>query len=119
MQIAKLLSDEAILEELGTRLSQHRVDQSLTQAQLARQAGVSKRTVERIEAGASAQLSSVIRLLRVLDLLPGLERAIPAVVPGPLDLLNRKGKLRQRAVGSRATSGSANEPDAPWTWADE
>ena len=119
MQIAKLLSDEAVLEELGTRIGQHRVDQSLTQAELANQAGVSKRTVERIEAGASAQLSSVIRILRVLELLPRLEGAIPAVGPRPMDLLNRRGKVRQRASSSRSSSKSVHEADAPWTWADE
>jgi transcriptional regulator with XRE-family HTH domain len=115
MQITKLLSDEAILAELGSRIGQHRVDQSLTQAELASQAGVSKRTVERIEAGASTQLSSLIRVLRVLELLPNFERAIPAAGPRPMDLLKRKGKVRQRASGVKSAGGDAE----PWSWAEE
>ena len=51
MKIAKQASDEAILSELGGRLTRVRLEQNLTQAQLAEQAGVSKRTVERLEAG--------------------------------------------------------------------
>lgn len=112
MKITKLLTDEVILAEIGDRLSRCRIDRQLTQAELAEQAGVSKRTVERVEAGASAQLSSMLRILRVLDLLPNLERTIPAVVPRPLDLLARKGKLRQRASGA-----SHHKPvDKPWSW---
>ncbi len=115
MKIDKLLSDDAILAEMGQRLSRYRLDRQITQAQLARQAGVSKRTVERVEAGASTQLSSLLRILRVLDLLPNLNHAIPEVEPRPLDLLARKGKVRQRA--SRAQSQKSG--DEPWTWADD
>jgi transcriptional regulator with XRE-family HTH domain len=79
--ITSLLSDEAVLAELGARLARRRIELQLTQAALAEQAGVAKRTVERIEAGASAQMSSIIRLLRVLELLPVLEQLVPAGGP--------------------------------------
>ena len=52
MKITKQATDEVILGELGGRLAKIRLDRNLTQAQLATQAGVSKRTVERLEAGA-------------------------------------------------------------------
>ncbi len=97
MKISKLLADDAILAEIGKRIARRRLDLQLTQADLAEQAGVAKRTVERVEAGASAQMSSMIRILRVLDLLPGLDRMIPEAGPRPMDLLKRKGKVRQRA----------------------
>ncbi|NTW69857.1 MAG: helix-turn-helix domain-containing protein, partial [Chlorobiaceae bacterium] len=64
MKIEGLLSDEAILGELGKRLAQRRLELQLTQEMLAEQAGVSKRTVERVEAGATAQMSTMIRILR-------------------------------------------------------
>lgn len=112
MNISKLLTDEAILVELGARIAQRRLELQLTQADLAEQAGVAKRTVERIEAGASAQMSSMIRILRVLDGLPGLERMIPAAVPRPMDLLKRQGKARQRVSKRRA----ADQAEAPWSW---
>jgi len=115
MKISKLLLDDAILAEIGQRIADHRLRLQLTQADLAEQAGVAKRTVERIEAGASAQMSSMIRIFRVLDLLPGLNQLIPDAGPSPMELLKRKGKPRKRASGSRR----ADKPDESWRWGDE
>ena len=106
-------TDEAILAELGARLSSARLARDLTQAQLAHEAGVSKRTVERLEAGHSANLTSFVRILRTLDLLGGLELLLPPPQPGPVDLLRLAGDAPQRATG-RTTRN--NEP---WTWSDE
>jgi len=112
MLMFKLLTDEAILEKLGTRLANIRIDHDLTQANLAREAGVSKRTVERVESGGSAQMSNIIRILRELDLLEGLDRLIPEARPRPMDLLKRKGKIRKRVRTKRTISG----PATPWSW---
>lgn len=115
MKIAGQLTDEAILVEIGARLARRRLDLQLTQAEVAEQAGVAKRTLERIEAGASAQMSSMIRILRVLELLDGLDGLVPSAEPRPMDLLKRKGKQRQRASGRRA----GHRADKPWSWNDE
>lgn len=115
MKISELLTDDVILAEIGERIAHRRLDMQLTQADVAEQAGVSKRTVERIESGASAQLSSMIRIFRALDLLPGLDRMLPEAVPSPMDMLKRKGKVRQRA----STRGRSNSSYEPWSWDDE
>jgi transcriptional regulator with XRE-family HTH domain len=115
MKISNLLVDDTILAELGSRLAQRRIDLQLTQAEVAEQAGIAKRTLERIESGASAQMSSLIRVLRVLDSLPGLDRLLPESGPRPMDLLKREGKVRQRASRRR----SPPERQKPWTWEDE
>jgi len=115
MKISKTLADDTILAEIGERVTRLRLDLQLTQADVAEQAGVAKRTVERIEAGASAQMSSIIRILRVLDLLPGLDRMIPEAGPRPMDLLRRKGKVRQRA-STRRRPDQSDRPDKPWSW---
>jgi transcriptional regulator with XRE-family HTH domain len=115
MKISTLLADDAILAEIGERVARRRLDLQFTQADVAEQAGVAKRTVERIEAGASAQMSSMIRILRVLDLLPGLDRMIPEAGPRPMDLLKRKGKVRQRASSRRRSDRS----EEPWSWDDD
>jgi transcriptional regulator with XRE-family HTH domain len=114
MKITQLGTDDAILSELGTRLAHRRIELQLTQADVAREAGIGKRTLERIEAGESAQLSSLLRVLRVLDLLPALDRAIPEARPGPMEMLENKGRLRQRASKSRN-----DEAGQPWSWDDE
>jgi len=114
MKIEPLLADDAILAELGGRLVQRRLELQLTQAELAEQAGVSKRTIERVEAGATTQLSTFIRILRALELLDRLETLIPEVGPRPMDLLKLKGKERQRAPRKRE-----QKSEHPWQWGDE
>ena len=111
----KTLGDDAVLEELGRRLGRRRLALQITQAKLAEQAGVSKRTVERMEAGAAAQTLSLIRILRVLDLLQGLDQLIPETGPRPMDLLKLKGKERKRASSSRAGDQSGEA----WSWGDD
>jgi transcriptional regulator with XRE-family HTH domain len=115
MKISNSLNDETVLAELGGRIAEHRINLQLTQAELADRAGVSKRTVERVEAGASAQLTGVIRIFRALELLPGFDLLLPPSAPRPTDLLKRKGKARQRAS---SRSGSKTE-DKPWSWKDD
>lgn len=112
MEISKNLADGAILAEIGARITQRRLELQLTQAELAEQAGIAKRTVERIEAGGSAQMASVVRILRVLDLLPGLDRMLPAAGPRPMDLLKQKGKPRQRASRRR----HSKQASTTWSW---
>ena len=106
MKEFKTMSDDAVLEELGKRLGQRRIALGLTQAKLAVEAGLSKRTIERTEAGAATQTLNLIRILRVLDLLPGLDRLIPETGPRPMDLLKLKGKARKRASSRRSAHKS-------------
>ncbi len=114
MKISVLSTDAAILTEMGIRISHRRLEMQLTQAMLAEQAGVAKRTLERLESGASGQLSSWIRILRVLDLLPGLDRLLPPAAPSPMEQLKRKGKPRRRARSRRPP-----EKTGAWSWDDD
>ncbi len=115
MQISTTLTDDIILAELGERLSRRRIDLGLTQARVADEAGISKRTVERIEAGASTQLSSFIRLLRALDLVDHIDALIPEAAPSPMDLLKLRGKQRERATPEKGIGRS----DTKWRWGDD
>ncbi len=115
MAFEKLMSDQAILKEIGERLSRRRVELQFTQAELAKEAGVSKRTVERVEAGGSTQTATLIRLLRTLQWLEAFDAAIPAAVPRPMDLLKLKGKARQRASSKKRQEPGGEE----WSWGDE
>ena len=114
MKIERLLTDKTILAELGGRIAQRRLELQFTQAVLAERAGVSKRTVERIEAGATAQMSTMIRIFRALELLDALDGLVPEAVARPMDLLKLKGKERQRASRKKKKPG-----EEPWTWSDE
>jgi transcriptional regulator with XRE-family HTH domain len=115
MTIESQMSDKAVLAEIGQRLGRQRVALALTQADLAREAGVSKRTVERVEAGDSTQTSTLIRILRVLGLLASLGAALPESGPRPLDLLRLRGKERQRASSKKNRERAGED----WSWGDE
>lgn len=109
MDISNLLTDDEVLAEFGRRLEQTRLGLELTQARLAANAGVSKRTVERIENGQSAQLASLIRVLRALDLLSNLELALPKAQKNqnlPASSRNtRKRRVRKKPVAVAAVNG--------------
>lgn len=116
MKILTKETDAVILAELGKRLAAVRLGRNLTQSQLAEQAGVSKRTVERLEAGAvAAQLSGFIRVCRVLDLLERFDLLIPEPGPSPMAQLKLRGKERRRASAVKPGKPSSKR----WRWGDE
>ena len=131
MRITSDATDEAILCELGGRLARIRLEKNLTQAQLAESAGVSKRTVERLERGDVApQMSGFIRVCRALELVERFELLVPEPVVSPMALLKLGGKKRRRAsmhgvaaeypVAAAGSGGVVNEAAASvWTWGDE
>ena len=111
MKILETHTDEAILAEIGQRIARRRLAQQMTQAELAEQAGIGKRTLERVEAGLTAQFSTVIRIFRVLGLLPRLDEMLVEPALRPLEAATGKGKARQRASGK-----SRSKPHKPWSW---
>ncbi len=112
------MTDAAVLAELGRRLARHRLERNLTQAELAAQAGVGQATVQRAERGESVQMTSMIKLLRTLELLAGLDAAVSESVELPIARLEREQrKGRRRASGSRRRPAKPGERS--WTWGDE
>ena len=122
MKMTNQATDELILGELGARLVQVRLDKNLTQAQLAIQAGISKRTVERLESGTpGTQLSAFIRVCRVLGLIEHLETLIPETAPSPITQLKLGGRRRRRASSTSTPPravGEAGPANGAWTWGD-
>jgi len=113
MRLDSKMTDEAMLKVIGERLSGLRLARNLTQQQLAEQAGLGPRTVQRLELGAAAtQLSGFIRVCRVLGLVENLEAFIPQPAVSPMAQLKQAGKKRQRATGNKAAAGKPGK----WTW---
>ncbi len=118
MQLDELTTDGAVRVEIGRRLARLRLERNWTQAELATAAGVGQATVQRAERGDSVQMTSMIRLLRTLGLLAGLDRAIPAAEVLPIAELERESRGgRRRARASRREPPAT--PDGPWRWGDE
>ena len=115
MKISTTLTNEAILKELGERLAGARLERNVTQATLAEEAGVAKRTVERLESGeAATQLSGFVRVCRALGLLERLDALVPEGTASPIAQPKLQGRKRQRATGRKAASGEPKKR----TWGD-
>ena len=104
------------LDTLSERLARHRLNQNLTQEELARAAGISLRTLARLENGEPVQLESFLRTLIALGLEDALGRLVPDVPESPMEQLKRSGRRRERATGTRKSAETGSEP---WSWDDE
>jgi len=125
MRFNEITTDAAVLAELGRRLERHRLERNRTQAELAAEAGIGQATVQRAERGSSVQMTSMVKLLRTLGLLEGLDAAIPESIELPIAQLERERRSRRRASGrGHARTRTRNRPPAEpaeesWTWGDE
>ena len=116
MKISNSISDDAVFEEIGRRIARSRVDRGLSQAKLAREAGVSFNSVRRLEYGESVKLITLVRILRVLDQLDNLQMLLPeATEIRPSDLLELQGRKRKRSSVKSRKPAIAR----PLPWKDE
>lgn len=90
MKLTEFHTDEQILQELGTRLKTERIRQKMTQETFAKNCGVAKSTVERFEKGESVQLANLLKMLRTLHQLSGIELLLPVTKPSPMEYLYAK-----------------------------
>jgi transcriptional regulator with XRE-family HTH domain len=113
MKISLNMTDEVLLKLIGERVARVRLARNLTQGQLAEQAGLGLRTVQRLEQGAAAtQLSGFVRVCRVLGLVEHFEMLIPEPAASPMAQLQQQGRKRKRATGKKAAEGKPKQ----WTW---
>jgi putative transcriptional regulator len=116
MKIEASNSDDAVLSEVGRRLARTRLERNLSQEQLAIEAGVSKATIERMEAGEPVKSTSLVRVLRALGRLEALDRLLPEPLPSPIERVRLQGRQRRRAASPRRVKAKEAEP---WRWGDE
>lgn len=105
-------SSTAIASALCKRLDQIRLSKNISQAALAKQAGVSRSTMTRIADGKSISLDSFVRVIKALGLADHLAALLPNPWVRPVELASHEGRHRQRASGKRKSA-------EPWSWADE
>ncbi len=108
---------EALQAELGRRLAAWRIAKHHTQAQLADLAGISRATLQRLEAGQGGELRTFLSVLLALDRASSLEALLPEVGPSPIDMLKLSGKQRKRVRPSKKPETAARR--GQWRWGDE
>ena len=91
------MSDVTIVENLGKFIKHIRIQQNITQVQLAKMAGLNRWTIGQIENGESITLTSLIQILRALDVLYVLDDFEIIDEIDPIEYAKLQEKKRKRA----------------------
>ena len=106
------MSDKALVQGIGKFIQHHRLNQNLSQDSVARAAGISRSTLSILERGGKVTLSSLIQVLRVLDLLHIMD--VFKVDTRPSPLAYAKLKLKERKHASGMVAEPTEEEDLGW-----
>jgi transcriptional regulator with XRE-family HTH domain len=96
------LTPTELLQELGSRIRNLRIQRNLEQTEVAERAGVAVRTLRALESGKGSTTESLLRVLKGLDALQGLDSLAPVPTVSPLAILKHP-KPRQRVRKSKGT----------------
>ena len=91
------LSDVAAVREIGRNLQLIRLNQDITQQELAVQTGLSRLTISQVENGRPASTLTLVQLLRALGRLDVLEVLEESATISPLQAARLVRQTRQRA----------------------
>jgi len=100
----KSISELQVL--FGEQVQALRLSKNLDQITTAEKAGISEKALRNLEAGRGSTVESLLRVLKALDSLEGLELLAPRPSVSPLALL-RSSKARQR-IRHSSTSRDRN-----------
>lgn len=110
--------DLQVIKAIGEYIKNKRVQQGLTQSDLAQKSGVSHPSITRLETGTgNISLSHLIAILSALNLLTEFERFFSSPVISPALLA----KATSRHTKTRVRKKSSPEKTAkkPWTWGED
>ena len=96
---------------LCKRLENIRLSRNITQAQLSEEAGVSLRTIGRLEKGQGVSLDTFIRIMMALNIQQNLEALLPDPTVRPIERVGMGAGERKRA---RPTKSIDKLPT--WSW---
>jgi len=76
--------------ELGQRIRQLRLSRNIDQRAVAEKAGVTRAALQNLEAGRGSSVQTLLRILKALNFLEGIEMLAPQPTVNPLALLKTK-----------------------------
>ena len=97
MIVSDLRTSQQIETEIGFRLAQLRLSRNVTQSMLAKEAGISPRTLRRLEAGGPSTLDTFLRVAAALNLDETVLGAVPSSEIRPIERVSHGGSERRRA----------------------
>jgi len=104
-------TSDQIEAALCKRLESIRLSRNITQAQLAEEAGVSPRTIGRLEKGQGVSMDTFIRIMMALNIQQNLEALLPDPSVRPIERIGMGAAERKRA---RPTKSIDELPT--WSW---
>lgn len=107
---------EDALTQLGKKIATTRLYLGFTQEELATQANIGKRTLERIENGEPSQTLNILKILKVLRLDQNFFEIFPEPEISPMAYLHGKRKLPKRI---RKPTTAQEAAETAWKWGDE
>ena len=106
------MSDTAIVKAIGAFIKHHRIVQNRTQKEVADKAGINRTTLSLLEGGDVVKLSTLIQVLRILDLLYIMDVFIVSDEISPIEYAKLKKNKRFRA--STKKDDSKKDEDIGW-----
>ena len=91
---------------LGERIKARRLSRNIPIDHLAERTGLNRKTILELEAGNDVRLSSLIKVMRGLNILSSLEATFPDILPGG-EGISTRGQPRQKASTARKKHGDA------------
>ena len=104
------MSDKALAEHIANFVKHHRMEQNKTQENVAGEAGISRSTLSLLERGESVTVSTLIRVLRVLDQLQVMDAFRIQKQISPIKLAKMEQEKRKRARGKKQKT----QPESDW-----
>lgn len=90
------MTDTTLIEQLGGKLRELRVESNMTQSELAQAAGIGISTVREAEKGGNISLMKLARILRALKRLDLLEPFFAPKPISPIAMAKAQGETKQR-----------------------
>ncbi len=106
------MSDKSLMQAIGNFIQSNRLKQNKTQEQIATDAGISRSTLGLLEKGENIQLDSLIKVLRILNLLYIMDVFTVQEQISPIEYA--KAKLKQRKQASPQKNNNITNNDLEW-----
>ncbi len=101
-------SPQELQTELGRRMRQLRLSCNIDQRTVAEKAGVTRAALQNLEAGRGSSVKTLLRILKALNYLEGIEMLAPEPTVNPLALLRTKTPPQRARHRRSARSKKAN-----------
>ena len=105
-----------VLREIGERMAASRLQQNITQDELAEKSGVAVRTLRRFEAGNGGSMETLVRLLQALDQADSLDQILPRAGISPMQAIKSPGKRASKNKSRQRARKKSVKPIPAWSW---